>query len=143
MAGQQIDEKIFIDVNGCRQGMFIQSVNADNPVLLFLHGGPSSPEVAFNAVHPTGFEKIFTVCWWEQRGSGISYSGKIPKESLTLDQMIEDTIAVTNYLRKRFGKDKIFSYGTFLGRCVGNTVHTEGARIISSLHRYGSSYASR
>lgn len=38
-----ISEKVFIDINGATQGMFIQSANPSNPVLLFLHGGPGMP----------------------------------------------------------------------------------------------------
>ena len=39
-----ISEKIFVDINGVRQGMFIKSKDETNPVLLFLHGGPGMPE---------------------------------------------------------------------------------------------------
>lgn len=99
--------------------MILQSKNTENPVLLFLHGGPGSPEIAFNQKHPSGLEHLFTVCWWEQRGSGISYRRNIPKETMTLEQMIADTIVVANYLCKRFGKNKIYvmghSWGSFLG----------------------------
>lgn len=114
-----MNEKIFVEINGIRQGMVMQSTDLQNPVLLFLHGGPGSPEIAFTQEHPTGLEEIFTVCWWEQRGSGMSYSRHIPKETMTIEQMIEDTIAVTNYLKERFGKEKIYvmghSWGTVLG----------------------------
>ncbi len=114
-----MNEKIYVEINGIKQGMFLQIENLENPVLLFLHGGPGSPEFAFTAKYPTGLEKIFTVCWWEQRGSGISYNPRITKEEMTIEQMISDTIAVAHYLRKRFSKEKIYvmghSWGTLLG----------------------------
>lgn len=69
--------------------------------------------------YPAGLEDYFTVVWWEQRGSGMSYSASIPPESITLEQMVSDTREVTNYLRIRFGQDKIYlmghSGGTFIG----------------------------
>ena len=34
-----ISEKIFLDINGSKQGMFIKGKNLDNPVILYLHGG--------------------------------------------------------------------------------------------------------
>lgn len=112
-------EKLFVEINGAKHGMFLECDNAEKPVLLYLHGGPGSPEIAFNAKYPTGLEELFTVCWWEQRGSCISYSSKIKSEEMTLEQMIADTVAVTNYLRNRFGKEKIYvmghSWGSFLG----------------------------
>ena len=115
----QLNEKIYIKVNDVQQGMFLQSENVENPVLLYLHGGPGSPEIAFNQKNPSSLERLFTVCWWEQRGSGISYRRDTPKENMTIEQMIADTIVVVNYLRKRFGKEKIYvmghSWGTLLG----------------------------
>lgn len=57
-----MNEKFFIDINGSKQGMFLQGENIKNPVLLFLHGGPGSPEVAFTQNYPTGLDKMFTVC---------------------------------------------------------------------------------
>lgn len=114
-----MDEKIFIEINGARQGMFIKSENTENPVLLFLHGGAGSPEVAFTQKYPTGLEKLFTVCWWEQRGAGISYRHKITPQEMTLEQMISDTITVTNYLRNRFSKNKIYIMGHSWGSLLG------------------------
>lgn len=119
MAELKLDEKIFIEVNGSSQGMFLQSENTEHPVLLFLHGGPGSPEIPFHHKYPTGLEKLFTVCWWEQRGSGISYRRNIPRESMTVDQMIADAIAVTHYLRRRFGKDKVYVMGHSWGSALG------------------------
>ena len=104
----QLQEKIFIEINDVRQGMFLESADIQNPVLLFLHGGPGSPEIAFTQDNPTGLEQLFTVCWWEQRGCGISYDRSAFPDSITMEQMIEDAIAVADYLRQRFGQEKIY-----------------------------------
>ena len=112
-----ISEKTFVDINGVEQGMFVISKDPHNPVMLVLHGG--LPEYFLAERYATGLEELFTVVWWEQRGSGISYSDSIPKESITPEQLIADTVAVTNYLRERFAQSKIFllahSGGTFFG----------------------------
>ena len=112
-----ISEKIHVNIDGVEQGMFIKSKDATHPVLLYLHGG--MPEYFLSLQYPTGLEDYFTVVWWEQRGSGISYSADIPPETITLEQMISDTLEMTNYLRHRFGKEKIYlmghSGGTFIG----------------------------
>lgn len=114
-----MNEKFFVEINGLKQGMFLQSENTENPVLLYLHGGPGSPEIAFAQKSPTGLEKLFTVCWWEQRGSGISYNRKITTKEMTLEQMVSDTIEVTHYLRNRFGKEKIYIMGHSWGSLLG------------------------
>jgi pimeloyl-ACP methyl ester carboxylesterase len=114
---ESISEKIYLNINGVEQGMFIKGKDSTKPVLLYLHGG--MPEYFLTQKYPTGLEDYFTVVWWEQRGSGLSYSANIPAESMTLDQMISDTKEVTNYLIKRFGLQKIYlmghSGGTFIG----------------------------
>jgi pimeloyl-ACP methyl ester carboxylesterase len=112
-----LSEKVFVDINGVKQGMFIRSRDLSHPVLLYLHGGMS--DYFLSEQYPTELEDIFTVVWWEQRGSGLSYHDDIDPATITQEQFIADTIAVTNYLRHRFGKDKIYlmghSGGTFIG----------------------------
>ena len=112
-----ISEKVFVNINGMEQGMFIVSKDVTHPVLLYLHGG--MPDYFLTQKYPTGLEDFFTVVWWEQRGSGLSYSTDIPPETMTVEQLISDTLALTNYLRHRFGQEKIYlmghSGGTFIG----------------------------
>jgi pimeloyl-ACP methyl ester carboxylesterase len=114
-----LSEKMRVNINGVEQGMFIKSRNVDNPVLLFVHGGPGMPEYWLTRWYPTGLEEYFTVVWWEQRGAGLSYSPDIPPESMTAEQFIADTRAVTEYLRQRFGREKItlmaHSWGSYIG----------------------------
>jgi pimeloyl-ACP methyl ester carboxylesterase len=112
-----ISAKIRINIVGVQQGMFIKSRDAAHPVLLYLHGG--MPEYFLAEKYPTGLDEVFTMVWWEQRGSGLSYERRIPRETMTVEQFIVDTLDVTNYLRHRFGKEKIYlmghSGGSFFG----------------------------
>lgn len=114
-----LSEKVFLQINGTRQGLFLQSVDPSHPVLLFLHGGPGMPEFFLNMTHPTGLEADFTVVWWEQRGAGLSFDPDIPPDSMTLKQFIADAVTVTRYLLERFGQEKIYllghSWGSYLG----------------------------
>ena len=103
-----ISEKIFVPIHGVEQGMFIRSRNTKCPVLLFVHGGPGFPNYFLIEKFNPGLEEHFTVCYWEQRGGGISYNKDVTAESMTLKQLTADAIEVTNYLRKRFGKQKIY-----------------------------------
>lgn len=122
-AGQElhgsISEVIKLQIGGIEQGMILRGKNIENPVVLFLHGGPGSPEYMMTQRHPLPLDEFATICWWEQRGAGMSYHSDIPEESMTLQQMVEDTAEVARYLCNRFGKTKVFlmghSWGTFLG----------------------------
>jgi pimeloyl-ACP methyl ester carboxylesterase len=114
-------EKNFIEIGGIRQGFFIRAENPENPVILFLHGGPGSPELP--VLIPYGvsgrLEKYFTVCYWEQRGAGMSFSNSINPATMTTAQMVEDTRQMTEYLQRRFNQEKIYltghSWGSYLG----------------------------
>jgi pimeloyl-ACP methyl ester carboxylesterase len=112
-----ISEKVFVDINGVKQGMIIRGRDQNNPILLYVHGG--MPDTFLNQRYPNDLEAIFTVVWWEQRGAGLSYSPDIPRATLTSKQMVSDTLAVTNYLRQRFNQEKVYlmghSGGTFIG----------------------------
>ena len=96
-----ISEKTFININGVQQGMIIKSKDIRNPVLLYVHWG--MPDYFLTQKYPTGLEDHFTVIWWEQRGSGLSFSPGAT-DAITSEQLISDTLEVTNYLRYRFGK---------------------------------------
>lgn len=106
-------------IGGLQQGLIIRGYDKNNPVLLFLHGGPGVP--SYSSVHEDlqGLEKLFTICYWEQRGAGMSFSGKLNPASMSIGQLVEDAAEVTRYLMKKFNKPKIYimghSWGTFLG----------------------------
>lgn len=114
-----ISEKTFITIGGIEQGIFLRGKDADKPVLLYLHGGPSFSEYFLVEKYPTGWEDEFVVCYWDQRGGGMSASPDIPTETMTMDQLLLDTVELTEYLRNRFGKEKIYlaahSGGTIFG----------------------------
>jgi pimeloyl-ACP methyl ester carboxylesterase len=113
-----ISEKISVPINGVDQGMVIRGEDASNPVLLSVHGGPGMPFYCLSQDYPLGLEDLFTVVWWDQRGACLSYHSDIPRESMTIEQHVEDILAVSDYLRDRFGQEKIYllghSWGSFI-----------------------------
>lgn len=108
-----------IPIGGIDQHLIIRGQDIEKPILLMLHGGPGSPEFPFMKDPLLVFEKEFVMVHWEQRGAGKSYNSDIPEESMTIDQFIADAAEISNYLRKKFKRDKIYlmghSWGAFLG----------------------------
>lgn len=113
-----IAELITVPIGGQDQVMMIRGRSTDNPILLYLAGGPGGTDLGAMRAD-TGLEQDFVVVTWEQRGTGKSYPALDPVDTLTVEQMVADTIEVTNYLRARFDQDKIYlvgnSWGTILG----------------------------
>ncbi len=108
-----------VEIGGHDLALMIRGRSAENPVLLFLAGGPGGSELGAMRRHSQALEDDFVVVTFDQRGTGKSYDQLDPASSMTLDQAVADTMAVTNYLRDRFGQDKVYlvgqSWGTVLG----------------------------
>ena len=99
-------------LGGVKQGMLIRVLDAANPILLYLHGGPGTSELGMVRVHNlAALEKHFTVVVWDQRGAGLSFAARKPESGMTVDQFIADTYELTQLLCRRFGQTKIFLVG--------------------------------
>ncbi len=98
--------------------IMLLSENTDNPVLLVCGGGPGIPQYLLEASYPSALPEEFTVCYWDYRGTGASYRQELSDDSMTTEQYIRDTLAVTDYLKDRFSNERIFimghSFGTYL-----------------------------
>jgi pimeloyl-ACP methyl ester carboxylesterase len=95
-----------ITMGGEEQYLIIRGTDITKPVMLFLHGGPGSPEIAFIKKSNKAMENDFVMVYWEQRGAGKSFSTKLPVKSMNLKQFISDTKELSTYLAKRFNQEK-------------------------------------
>ncbi len=112
-----------VNLGGVDQSILIRGVSKSNPVLLYIHGGPGSPETSFIVPYQKEWERYFTVVNWDQRGSGRSYREDIDLDTLTTNQICSDAIELTKYLKEEFQVDKIYivahSYGSYIGmKCI-------------------------
>ena len=117
-----IDERLEITLGGIPQWITVRGRDSRNPILLFLHGGPAAAEMPTSWTFQNDWEDFFTVVQWDQRGSGKTYAANDPakvKPTLSVERMEQDTQELVQYLRAKYGKDKIFvighSWGTVLG----------------------------
>ena len=109
---KSLSEKFVTDINGSPNGFFINSQNMDNPVLLFVSSGPGTDDYFLTEKYEDmKLEEGFTVVYWDYRDMGIAYDKSFDTDKITLENILEDTEAVTEYLKTRFGKDKLFIMG--------------------------------
>ena len=109
---KSLSEKFVTDINGSPNGFFINSQNMDNPVLLFVSSGPGTDDYFLTEKYEDmKLEEEFTVVYWDYRDMGIAYDKSFDTDKITLENILEDTEAVTEYLKTRFGKDKLFIMG--------------------------------
>src|SRR5690606_1473130 len=111
-----------IRIGGIDQWVSIRGNDRRNPVLLMLHGGPGWVSMPTSWYFQRGWEEYFTVVQWDQRGAGKTYVENDPEKiapTMTRERMVEDTVEMVAWLRREFGKDRIFvlgqSWGSYLG----------------------------
>lgn len=107
-----------IDLGGVPQWILIRGNNADNPVLLKLHGGPGQAEMATAGLNRQ-LEKDFVVVEWDQRGAGKSAASVEPIAGMNLEQMVADTIELTELLLRRFNRNELILVGHSWGSVLG------------------------
>ena len=109
-------EKTYIDADGAKLGMVIKGRQQDSPVLLLLGGGPGIPEYLMEVEYPSKLDETFTVCIPSYRGTALSYEENTDETKINNEQYIADAERITDYLRERFGQEKIYlmshSFGT-------------------------------
>ncbi len=114
-----IDEAKFIEIHGAEEWITIRGDNRDNPVILFLHGGPSEANSPFIDFY-TPFEKEFVFVQWDQPGAGITYiKAGDHQPKLTLDSMVADGIAVAENVRRELHQPKVILIGQDWGGLLG------------------------
>ncbi len=106
------------NIGSINQALITQDDNKNLPLALILHGGPGEAMAPF--VGEFGeLEKKFTLCLWEQRGAGLSYSKSIPETSMTIEQFVSDTIEVINILLNQYNRKKLYLIGFSWGSLIG------------------------
>src|SRR5271154_727719 len=115
-----IDTLETVRLGGTTQWIRVRGEAAANPVLLLIQQGPGLPMIneARRFAHLLGLEEHFTVVYWDQRGCGRSLRGKKDQSVISLERMVDDTVALLEILRDRFGAKSFvagFSFGATLG----------------------------
>lgn len=118
-APDSVAELVTIPVGGHEQSLMIRGHDRQAPVLLFLEGGPGGTALGAMRASGGGLEEDFVVAVWDQRGTGKSVPALEPTSTLTVEQMVDDTLEVTDYLRDRFDQEKIYLVGSSWGTTLG------------------------
>jgi pimeloyl-ACP methyl ester carboxylesterase len=120
-----VDETFVATLGGSRQVVNVRGADRSNPILLFVHGGPASPEMPLAWSFQRPWEDFFTVVQWDQRASGRSFLLDDPAKiapTLSLDRYRDDAIELIEQLRRRYGQRKVILLGLSYGSTIGLSV---------------------
>lgn len=117
-----VQESFKTRIGGIEQWLNVRGNDRANPIILFVHGGPASPLTPTLWQFQRPIEEYFTVVNYDQRGAGKTYvedHSEAVGDSLHIPRYIDDAIEVAEYVRQRYGKNKLILMGHSWGTVVG------------------------
>jgi pimeloyl-ACP methyl ester carboxylesterase len=113
-----VDERVFVACNGAEHAVLVRGKERRNPVLLFVHGGPGTPDGMTAGKFDDALVKHFVVVRYDQRGTGKSERG-VKHSDLNAELFVQDVIAMAEYVKAKFPRQPLVlvghSWGSFLG----------------------------
>lgn len=109
-------------IGGIDQWINARGQDRDNPVILFVHGGPASPLMPTTWEFQRPLEEYFTVVNYDQRGAGKTFRANDPDAvagTLHIARFVDDAIGIAELVLKRYRKDKLILMGHSWGTVVG------------------------
>jgi pimeloyl-ACP methyl ester carboxylesterase len=130
-----IDEQLYVALGGTKQYVEIMGSAKQNPVVLFLHGGPGWPQTPQLRYFNADLKSSVTIVAWEQSGCGKSLMANPETQNVSLKQLVSDGHELTQWLKKEFNTDKIylagFSWGSIISLHLADQYPDDYAAYIS------------
>ncbi|GAB3035062.1 alpha/beta fold hydrolase [Bowmanella dokdonensis] len=111
-----------LKVGGVEQWLNVRGQDKDNPIILFVHGGPASPLTPSLWQFQRPLEEYFTMVTWDQRGAGKTYNEAEEAEisdSIHIATYVQDAISIAEHVRSKYHKQKLILMGHSWGTIVG------------------------
>ena len=121
VAPDGIQENYTVPIGGVRQWVYVRGQDKDNPLILFVHGGPASPMSPVSWIFQRPIEEYFTVVNYDQRASGKTYLENDTTglgQTLTIERYVDDAIELTEFIRQKYKKRKVILIGHSWGTVV-------------------------
>jgi pimeloyl-ACP methyl ester carboxylesterase len=116
-----VQDAYAVEIGGIRQWVNVRGQDRDNPMVLFVHGGPASPVIPTLWQFQRPLEEYFTVANYDQRGAGKTLAlnpQEAVADTLHVQRYVDDAIALAEHLRTRYHKRKLVLMGHSWGTVV-------------------------
>lgn len=102
-----MNELLKLTIGGVEQWVLLRGrpTSRPNPLLLVVQAGPGLPLINEAGVfqRTLRLEDDFVVAYWDQRACGKSFGNHLSPQSMTLEQLVEDTAEVLQALTRHVG----------------------------------------
>ncbi len=113
-----ISELRKVNIGDTKLEIMIRGNDRDNPVIIFVHGGPCCSEIPYVRKYQDELENDFTIVHYDQRGSGKSYVFGEDYSEITTETHVRDLVELTKYIETYLGKEQVIlvghSFGTYI-----------------------------
>lgn len=116
-----VQESYKTRINGIDQWVTVRGQDRDNPIVLFVHGGPASPLTPTLWQFQRPLEEYFTMVTYDQRGAGKTFvandEAKVA-DTIHIPNFVDDVVAMAEDVRTRYGKRKLILMGHSWGTII-------------------------
>lgn len=133
----EISEIRTYNLGGYEQKVLIEGRKKENPIVIFLHGGPGSPvpfSVGCRGMFPEITEKA-TMVYWDQLGSGIN--DRVIDESFTIDRFVKMTVDLIEAIKKDFPENELRLFAVSWGSILSARAAAEVPELLDGVVVYG------
>ena len=120
-------------INGVDQRYCILGNNPNNPVIMYLHGGPGDTCLPLIEKFNSALSRHFNLVVWDQRGAGFSYYPFDEGNHPTVDTFIDDLQILTQHILDAYRQEKVYLIGHSWGSILGIRFIQEHPELV---HRY-------
>ena len=116
-----VQENYSVTIGGIKQWVYVRGQNKDNPIILFVHGGPASPLSPVMWMFQRPIEEYFTVVNYDQRAAGKTYASNDTAglgKTITIGQYVKDAIELAELITEKYKKKKVILMGHSWGTIV-------------------------
>jgi pimeloyl-ACP methyl ester carboxylesterase len=131
---QQVNDSVFVNSSDAKLYLEVVGKDKTKPLLLHLHGGPGNVVLGvlpFQVNAGKQLEEDFLVAYLHQRGAGKS--SPVPAETQTIENHVNDVAVVVEYLKKKYGKDKVHLSGHSWGGMLAASYLKEHEQNVNKL----------
>lgn len=116
---QKIYQEEYVNIGGIEQYFLHYQSSPENPVFLFIHGGPGQSETMFAYAVEEFSKRNYNIVYYDQRGAGKTYT-RNKNCTPYFDNLKQDLSEVVLYIKKKYKKDKIGIIGHSWGSVLGS-----------------------